>query len=80
VGAGDGRVERGVVSDIVTVLIGMMLGLEWPVSGAWTVGTFVGIGLMFDGWSLVMAGVAVHELGHRGARRHLRLVRRTTAG
>jgi uncharacterized membrane protein HdeD (DUF308 family) len=41
VGAGDGRVERGVVSDIVTVLIGMMLGLEWPVSGAWTVGTFV---------------------------------------
>jgi uncharacterized membrane protein HdeD (DUF308 family) len=69
-----------VVSDIVTVLIRMMLGLEWPVSGAWAVGTFVDIDLMFDGWLLVMAGVTVHELGHRAVRLHLRLVRRTTAG
>ena len=65
-------------SDAVTVLLGIAIGTGWPVSGAWTVGTFVAIDLIFDGWSLVLAGVVAYERGQR-ARRHLRLVRRTTA-
>jgi uncharacterized membrane protein HdeD (DUF308 family) len=64
-------------SDAVTVLLGIAIGTGWPVSGAWTVGTFVAIDLIFDGWSLVLAGVVAYERGQR-ARRHLRLVRRTT--
>jgi uncharacterized membrane protein HdeD (DUF308 family) len=64
----------------VTVLLGVMIGVEWPVSAPWAVGMLVGIDLIFYGWSAVMAGVAARELGHRAARRHLRLVRRTTAG
>ena len=65
-------------SDIATVALGVMIGVEWPVSGTWAVGTLVGIGLIFDGWSLVMAGVAARELG-RPPSRHLRLVPRTAA-
>ena len=61
-------------SDVVTLLLGVVIGIGWPVSGAWTVGTFVAIDLIFDGWSLVMAGVVAYERTHR-ARRHLRLVR-----
>jgi uncharacterized membrane protein HdeD (DUF308 family) len=67
------------ISDVVTVLLGIVIAVEWPMSGAWAVGTLVGIALIFDGWSLVMAGVAAHELGQRSSR-HLRLVRRTIAG
>jgi|SRR5579862_1110863 len=66
------------MSDIGTVVLGVLIGVEWPMSGAWAVGTFVGIGLIFDGWSLVMAGVAARELRRRPSR-HLRLVPRRGA-
>ena len=69
---------HAMTSDAVMVLLGVVIGIGWPVSGAWTVGTFVAIALIFDGWSLVMAGVVAYERTHR-ARRHLRLVRSTPA-
>ena len=68
---------HAVTSDAVTVLLGIVIGIGWP-AGAWTVGTFVAIDLIFDGWSLVLAGVVAYERGHL-ARRHLRLVRGTPA-
>jgi len=67
---------HALTSDAVTLLLGVVIGIGWPVSGAWTVGTFVAIDLIFDGWSLVMAGLVAYERTHR-ARRHLRLVRST---
>ena len=69
---------HAMTSDAVTVLLGVVIGIGWPVSGAWTVGTFVAIALIFDGWSLVMAGVVAYERTHR-ARGHLRLVCSTPA-
>jgi len=69
---------HALTSDAVTMLLGVVIGIGWPVSSAWTVGTFVAIDLIFDGWSLVMAGVVAYERTHR-ARRHLRLVRSTPA-
>jgi uncharacterized membrane protein HdeD (DUF308 family) len=65
-------------NDVVTVLFGLIIGIEWHTSGAATVGTFVAIDLIVDGWSLVMAAVGIYELGHR-PRRRLRLVRCTPA-
>jgi uncharacterized membrane protein HdeD (DUF308 family) len=51
-----------VLGGIVTLLLGIMIWMEWPVSGVWVIGTFVGIDLIFDGWSLVMTGMAAREL------------------
>jgi uncharacterized membrane protein HdeD (DUF308 family) len=67
-----------VTSDVLTILVAVIIAVEWPVSGVWAAVMFVGLDLIFDGWSLVMAGVAAQELGHR-ASRHLRLVRRRSA-
>ena len=69
---------HAMTSDAVTLLLGVVIGIGWPVAGAWTVGRFVAIDLIFDGWSLVMAGVVAYERGQR-ARGHLRLVRSTIA-
>ena len=63
-----------VTSDVATILFGLIIGVGWPVSGDWAVGTFVGFDLILGGWSLAMAALAVHELGHRTTP-HLRLVR-----
>jgi uncharacterized membrane protein HdeD (DUF308 family) len=59
-----GRVHA-MTSDAVTVLLGVVMALGWPASGAWTVGTFVAINLIFDGWSLVMAAVIAYEHSRR---------------
>ena len=51
-----------VAGGIVTVALGTMIATEWPVSAVWVIGTFLGIDLIFDGWSLVMAGFGAREL------------------
>jgi uncharacterized membrane protein HdeD (DUF308 family) len=47
---------------IVTLCLGVFIWAQWPVSGLWVIGTFVAVDLLFDGWSLVMIGSAVHNL------------------
>jgi uncharacterized membrane protein HdeD (DUF308 family) len=44
------------VSAIASVVLGGFLLAKWPVSGAWAVGTLVGIRLIFSGWSMVALG------------------------
>jgi uncharacterized membrane protein HdeD (DUF308 family) len=44
---------------IVTVLLGIAIWQQWPASGLWVLGTFVGIDLIVNGvtWSLLAVGV-----------------------
>ena len=46
---------------MVTLLLGIVIWGQWPISGPWMIGTFVGIDLIFDGWSLVMLGMTARE-------------------
>ena len=50
-------------SGIVTVVLGILIWLQWPESGVWALGLLVGINLLFTGWSLTMIAVALraHE-------------------
>jgi uncharacterized membrane protein HdeD (DUF308 family) len=41
----------------VSLLLGIAIWRQWPVSGLWVIGLFVGIDLMLNGWSLVMLGM-----------------------
>jgi len=49
------------MSGVVTLLLGIIIWKQWPISGLWVIGTFVGIDLIFDGWSLVMLGMTAHQ-------------------
>ena len=42
---------------IVSIALAYMIGRQWPVSGAWAVGTLVGVRLIFAGWSMIALGV-----------------------
>src|SRR5262245_25589260 len=42
-----------VLSGVITLLLGIIIWRQWPVSGLWVIGTFVGIDMLFEGWSLV---------------------------
>jgi uncharacterized membrane protein HdeD (DUF308 family) len=43
-------------SGIVTLLLGIILWRQFPVSGVWAVGTLFGIKMLFSGWTLVFLG------------------------
>ncbi len=49
-------------SGIVGVLLAIMIWRQWPLSGAWAVGTLVGIHILFGGWSTVAAGLFARRL------------------
>jgi uncharacterized membrane protein HdeD (DUF308 family) len=42
------------LNGIITAGLGIMIWRQWPLSGLWVIGLFVGIEMIFYGWSLVM--------------------------
>ena len=44
---------------IVTLVLGILLWRQFPLSGAWAVGVLFGIKMIFSGWTLVFIGNAV---------------------
>lgn len=43
-----------IVNGAVSILLGALVWLQWPSSGLWVIGMFVGIDAILAGWSLVM--------------------------
>jgi len=44
---------------IVTLILGILIWMQWPSSSIWVIGTLVGISLMFSGISRFMLSLAV---------------------
>jgi uncharacterized membrane protein HdeD (DUF308 family) len=49
------------LSGVVSLLLGAAIWRQWPLSGLWVIGLFVGIELLFSGLSWVMLGLAVRS-------------------
>lgn len=48
-------------SGVITLLLGIMIWAHWPVSGLWVIGLFVGIDILFAGWTLLMVALAARS-------------------
>jgi uncharacterized membrane protein HdeD (DUF308 family) len=62
---GAGISERGsdgagwlIVNGVLSVLIGLLIGVDLPSSSEWAIGLLVGIDLIFSGWVLIMIASA----------------------
>jgi uncharacterized membrane protein HdeD (DUF308 family) len=42
------------LNGVITAGLGIMIWRQWPYSGLWVIGLFIGIEMIFYGWSLVM--------------------------
>jgi len=47
---------------IVTLLLGVMIWRQWPMSSFWAAGTMVGVGVLFSGMSRLMMALARRRL------------------
>lgn len=48
----------------VSLLLGMMIYKQWPGSGLWVIGLFIGIELIFNGWAWIMLALGLRGLAN----------------
>ena len=49
------------IDGIITLLLGLMIYLQWPSSAAWAIGTLVGVSMIISGITRVMLSLAVRK-------------------
>jgi uncharacterized membrane protein HdeD (DUF308 family) len=49
-------------SGIISLLLGLLLWTGWPTAALWVIGLFIGIELIFNGWSMIMLGLAARHM------------------
>lgn len=54
------------VSGAVTLLLGLLILMEWPASGLWIIGTFVAIDMIFSGTWLIMLALNARSIPSSG--------------
>lgn len=50
------------LNGVISVLLGVMIYKQWPASGLWVIGLFVGIEMIFNGWAWLMLALALRNL------------------
>jgi len=51
-----------ILNGAISILLGVMIWRSWPVSGLWVIGLFIGIDMVFDGWTEIMLALSVRSL------------------
>ena len=52
---------------ILSVVIGLMIRVQFPSSALWALGILAGISILISGWTMVMLGVAIGKLVDQGS-------------
>ena len=53
-----------VLNGVVTMILGIMVFNQWPASGLWVIGFFIGMDLMMNGAALVYLSSVIRRLGN----------------
>jgi uncharacterized membrane protein HdeD (DUF308 family) len=49
-------------SGVVTTVLGVLVLAQWPATGLWVIGLFVGIDLIFYGWAWAKLALDLHKM------------------
>lgn len=64
------RPSRGwwwpLVSGLVSIVLGGLIFVQWPVSGLWVIGLFIAIELIVNGWAYIFVALAAKSAGPSG--------------
>lgn len=52
------------LNGVVTALLGLLVLADWPATGLFAIGLFVGIDMIFNGWAYVMLAFGIRALPH----------------
>lgn len=51
-----------VLNGISSLLLGILIWLQWPLSGLWVIGMLTGIDAIFTGWAWIMLSLSAKKL------------------
>jgi len=51
-----------ILHGVINLILRILIWRQWPFSGHWLIGLYIGIDLIFNGWSLIMLGIAAKKL------------------
>jgi uncharacterized membrane protein HdeD (DUF308 family) len=51
------------VGGLIELALGVMIWMQWPAASLWVIGLFVGIDMIFSGWTWIMLGLRLKHLG-----------------
>ena len=46
---------------IITIILGALVLAQWPASGLWVIGLFIGIDLIFYGWAWIALALGLRS-------------------
>ena len=55
------------LNGVISVLLGVMILKQWPGSGLWVIGLFIGIELICNGWGWLMLALGLRNLPQEAA-------------
>lgn len=55
------------LNGMTTLLLGLMIYRQWPTSGTWVIGLFLGIELILSGWSWMILSLNLRQAKSAGA-------------
>lgn len=50
------------LNGVISLMLGMVIYKQWPLSGLWVIGLFIGIEMLFNGWAWIMFAVGLRNL------------------
>jgi len=57
----DGGSGWVLIDGLITILLGLLIYVQWPSSSAWAIGTLVGISMIISGFTRLMISLAVRK-------------------
>lgn len=51
-----------VIHGVINILLGILIWRQWPLSGLWVIGLFLGIDMLFNGWTLIMLSFMIKNV------------------
>jgi len=51
-----------ILNGAISILLGAMIWSSWPLSGLWAIELFIGIDMIFDGWTEIMLALSARSL------------------
>jgi uncharacterized membrane protein HdeD (DUF308 family) len=55
------------LSGVISVALGISIWRHWPEDAWWVLGLFIGIDMLFTGWTWIMLGLGLRNVGKAGA-------------
>jgi uncharacterized membrane protein HdeD (DUF308 family) len=52
------------LNGLLTLILGFLIWIQWPTSGLWVIGMFVGIDLIFSGWAWIFISLKARKIKH----------------